>query len=110
MRRTFKNEDTFPKSACVDTIRVERIDRDRRQLSGVGRHRKRAPLGVAQITHQNFVLLPRRQENERIGAEDRMPMNLVRLYAEFSGTLAPSYDTEGVRKATEEFMAIKGKA
>jgi len=45
-----------------------------------------------------------------IGAEDRMPMNLVRLYAEFSGTLAPSYDTEGVRKATEEFNAIKARA
>lgn len=37
-------------------------------------------------------------------------MNLVRLYAKFSGTLAPSFDTEGVRKATEEFMAIKGRA
>jgi hypothetical protein len=45
-----------------------------------------------------------------IGAEDRMPMNLVRLYAEFSGTLAPSFDTEGVRKATEELNAIKGRA
>ena len=45
-----------------------------------------------------------------IGAQDRMPMNLVRLYAEFSGTLAPSFDTEGVRKATEEFNAVKGKA
>jgi cyclase len=45
-----------------------------------------------------------------IGAQDRMPMNLVRLYAEFNGTLTPALDAEGVRKATEEFNAIKAKA
>jgi hypothetical protein len=39
-----------------------------------------------------------------------MPMNLVRLYAEFAGTLNPAFDTEGVRRATEEFEAIKKKA
>jgi cyclase len=44
-----------------------------------------------------------------IGAEDRMPLNIVRLYAEFSGTLAPSTDTEGVRKATEEFNTLKAR-
>ena len=27
-----------------------------------------------------------------IGATGRMPMNLVRLYAEFSGTLTPEFD------------------
>jgi len=45
-----------------------------------------------------------------IGAEDRMPMNLVRLYAEFNGTLQPAFDIEGVRKATEEFNAVKARA
>jgi cyclase len=38
-----------------------------------------------------------------IGARDRLPMNVVRCYAEFAGTLTPDYDAEGVRKATEEF-------
>jgi hypothetical protein len=42
-----------------------------------------------------------------IGAQDRMPMNVVRCYAEFAGTLTPAFDTEGVRKATEEFAAIR---
>ena len=46
-----------------------------------------------------------------IGAADRMPLNIVRLYAEFSGTLQPATDNEGVRKATEEMNAIRaGKA
>jgi glyoxylase-like metal-dependent hydrolase (beta-lactamase superfamily II) len=44
-----------------------------------------------------------------IGAQDRMPLNIVRLYAEFAGTLAPETDTEGVRKATEEFNQIKAR-
>jgi cyclase len=42
-----------------------------------------------------------------IGATDRLPMNVVRLYAEFAGSLTPDYDTEGVRKAAEEFAAIR---
>jgi cyclase len=41
-----------------------------------------------------------------LGATDRLPMNTVRCYAEFAGTLNPAYDTEGVRKATEEFKSI----
>jgi cyclase len=45
-----------------------------------------------------------------IGAQDRMPLNIVRLYAEFSGTLSPATDNEGVRKATEEFNALKAHA
>jgi len=45
-----------------------------------------------------------------IGAQDRMPLNIVRLYAEFSGTLSPATDNEGVRKATEEFTALKAHA
>ena len=45
-----------------------------------------------------------------IGAADRMPMNIVRLYAEFAGTLTPPFDTDGVRKATEEWNAIKARA
>jgi len=45
-----------------------------------------------------------------IGAEDRMPMNIVRLYAEFAGMPTPAFDTEGVQKATEEINAIKRKA
>ena len=45
-----------------------------------------------------------------IGAADRMPMNIVRLYAEFAGTLTPAFDTEGVRKATDELNALKGRA
>ena len=45
-----------------------------------------------------------------IGAQDRMPLNIVRLYAEFADTLTPATDVEGVRKATEEFNAIKARA
>ena len=41
-----------------------------------------------------------------IGPE-RIVMDTVRLYAEFSGTLVPSVDVEGNRKATEEDDAIK---
>ena len=41
-----------------------------------------------------------------IGPE-RIVMDTVRLYAEFSGTLAPSVDVEGNRRATEEYDAIK---
>jgi len=42
-----------------------------------------------------------------IGAADRLPLNMVRLYAEFDGTLTPATDTEGVRKATEELTALR---
>ena len=42
-----------------------------------------------------------------IGAERRMPMNVVRLYAEFSTTLTPSFDMDAVRRATEEYNGIK---
>jgi hypothetical protein len=31
-----------------------------------------------------------------IGARDRLPMNAVRLYAEFNGTLNPSFDVQSV--------------
>lgn len=41
-----------------------------------------------------------------IGPE-RIVMDTVRLYAEFSGTLVPAMDVEGTRKATEEYNAIK---
>jgi cyclase len=41
-----------------------------------------------------------------IGAQDRLPMNAVRLYAEFSGTLNPSYDAQGVQRAADEMNAI----
>ena len=44
-----------------------------------------------------------------IGPE-RIVMDTVRLYAEFSGTLVPSVDVEGNRKATEEYDAIKAAA
>jgi hypothetical protein len=42
-----------------------------------------------------------------IGATDRLPLNMVQLYAEFAGTLTPATDTEGVRRATEEFNALR---
>jgi hypothetical protein len=41
-----------------------------------------------------------------IGPE-RIVMDTVRLYAEFSGTLNPAMDVEGTRKATEDYNAIK---
>jgi cyclase len=41
-----------------------------------------------------------------IGASDRLPLNMVRLYAEFDGTLTPATDTEGVRNATKEFNSL----
>jgi cyclase len=41
-----------------------------------------------------------------IGPE-RIVMDTVRLYAEFSGTLVPSVDVEGNRKATEEYEAVR---
>jgi cyclase len=41
-----------------------------------------------------------------IGPE-RIVMDTVRLYAEFSGSLVPSVDVEGNRTATEEYNAIK---
>lgn len=41
-----------------------------------------------------------------IGPE-RIVMDTVRLYAEFSGTLVPAMDAEGTRKATEEYNVIK---
>jgi glyoxylase-like metal-dependent hydrolase (beta-lactamase superfamily II) len=45
-----------------------------------------------------------------IGARDRLPMNAVRLYAEFNGTLNPSFDVQSVSRAPEEMNAIlKGK-
>jgi glyoxylase-like metal-dependent hydrolase (beta-lactamase superfamily II) len=44
-----------------------------------------------------------------IGAEERMPLNIVRLYAEFAGTLSPANDFDGVQKATEEFNRIKSR-
>jgi glyoxylase-like metal-dependent hydrolase (beta-lactamase superfamily II) len=40
-----------------------------------------------------------------IGPE-RIVMNTVRLYNEFKGTGGPDYDTEGTRRATEEYNAI----
>jgi cyclase len=42
-----------------------------------------------------------------IGESDRRPLNMVRLYAEFDGTLTPATDTEGVRNATAEFNALR---
>jgi len=42
-----------------------------------------------------------------IGADDRMPMNLVRLYAEFAGTLSPDFDAAGVARAAEEYAAVR---
>ncbi|HLK51425.1 MAG TPA: MBL fold metallo-hydrolase [Bryobacteraceae bacterium] len=44
-----------------------------------------------------------------IGAQDRLPMNAVRLYAEFSGTLNPAYDAQGVQRAADEMRAILAK-
>jgi cyclase len=42
-----------------------------------------------------------------IGADDRMPMNVVRLYAEFAGTLTPDFDAAGVARAAEEYAAVR---
>jgi len=39
-----------------------------------------------------------------IGPE-RIVMDVQRFYAEFSGTLTPDVDVEGIRKATEEYNA-----
>lgn len=44
-----------------------------------------------------------------IGARDRLPMNAVRLYAEFRGTLNPAFDSEGVQRAADEMNAILAK-
>jgi cyclase len=44
-----------------------------------------------------------------IGARDRLPMNAVRLYAEFNGTLNPSFDAQGVQRAADEMNAILKK-
>lgn len=41
-----------------------------------------------------------------IGPE-RIIMDTVRFYMEFDGTLVPAQNTEGIRKATEEYNAIK---
>jgi glyoxylase-like metal-dependent hydrolase (beta-lactamase superfamily II) len=43
-----------------------------------------------------------------IGPE-RIIMDTVRFYAEFSGTLTPPVDTEGIRVATEEYNAAKSR-
>ena len=45
-----------------------------------------------------------------IGAADRMPMNTVRLYHEFDGSITPAYDVQGTQKAAEEAAAIRAKA
>jgi cyclase len=42
-----------------------------------------------------------------LGATDRLPLNVVRFYAEFAGTLTSETDNAGVRKATDDFNAIK---
>ena len=34
-------------------------------------------------------------------------MDVARLYDEFSGTLTPDVNTQGMRTATEEYNAIK---
>lgn len=34
-------------------------------------------------------------------------MDIVRFYMEFDGTLVPAQNTDGIRKATEEYNAIK---
>lgn len=44
-----------------------------------------------------------------IGPE-RIIMDTARFYAEFSGTLTPAVDMDGIRKATEEFNAAKKKS
>jgi hypothetical protein len=44
-----------------------------------------------------------------IGPE-RIVMDTARFYQEFSGTLTPAMDVEGIRKATEEYNAVKGKS
>jgi glyoxylase-like metal-dependent hydrolase (beta-lactamase superfamily II) len=44
-----------------------------------------------------------------IGPE-RIIMDTVRFYAEFAGTLTPDVDSEGIRKATEEYNAIKTRS
>jgi cyclase len=43
-----------------------------------------------------------------IGPE-RIIMDTVRFYAEFSGTLSPPVDSEGIRAATEEFNAVRSR-
>jgi len=42
-----------------------------------------------------------------IGADERMPMNITRLYAEFAGTLTPDFDAVGVARAAEEYAAVR---
>jgi hypothetical protein len=42
-----------------------------------------------------------------IGADDRMPMNVVRLYAKFAGTLTPDFDAAGVARAAEEYAPVR---
>jgi len=43
----------------------------------------------------------------RSSRPERIVMDTVRLYAEFSGTLVPAMDVEGTRKATEEYNGVK---
>jgi hypothetical protein len=38
-----------------------------------------------------------------------MPLNIVRLYAEFADTLSPANDFDGIQKATEEFNRINSR-
>src|SRR4029077_17251378 len=38
---------------------------------------------------------------------ERIVMNTVRLYDEFKGTLTPDIDSDGTRRAIEEYNAIK---
>ena len=42
-----------------------------------------------------------------IGADERMPMNITRLYAEFAGTLTPDFDAVSVARAAEEYAAVR---
>jgi len=42
-----------------------------------------------------------------IGADERMPMNITRLYAEFAGTLTPDFDAVGVARAAEEYEVVR---
>jgi hypothetical protein len=37
-------------------------------------------------------------------------MDVVRFYHDFAGTLVPAVDGDGIRRATEEYNAIRGKA
>jgi len=41
---------------------------------------------------------------------ERIVMDTLRLYQEFAGTLTPDFDGDGMRKASEEYNAIKAKA